>query len=103
MDYFVSKKDVLSYLKLIKDNYAADNKRTASAVVQECMDAVEAAKTKTISYQPEESKIVVSLEPFFENGVIGRDVYRCWRCSKRVDKHDAFCKSCGRKLVSADV
>ena len=102
MEHYVSKNDVLNYLQLIKDAYMEENKRAASAVVQECMDAVEKAKTKTISYKPEESRKETFLEPFFEGGLIGRDVYRCGRCSTRVDKHDAFCKSCGRKLVDPE-
>ncbi len=99
MEGLVSKKDVLSSLALIRDEYIAANKRVAANAAQECMQVVEKANTKTISFQPEESNRIVCMEPFFKGGVIGRDVYRCGKRQGRIDKHDAFCKSCGRKLV----
>ena len=102
MEGYVSKKDVLGSMALIRDSYIEANKRVASNAVQECMQVVEEAKAKMISYQPEESQRVVCLEPFFEGGVIGREVYRCRKCRAQVGKHDAFCKACGRKLVDSD-
>lgn len=102
MEGFVSKKDVLSSLALIRDDYIAANKRVAANAVQECIQVVEEAQTKTISFQPEESNRIVCVEPFFEGGVIGREVYRCGKCQERIDKHDAYCKSCGRKLVGTN-
>ena len=92
MEGYVSKKDVLGSMALISRKES----------VQECMQVVEEAKAKMISYQPEESQRVVCLEPFFEGGVIGREVYRCRKCRAQVGKHDAFCKACGRKLVDSD-
>lgn len=39
-----------------------------------------------------------AVEPWFKNGVTGRDVYRCSACNTVIGKTDAYCKHCGRKL-----
>ncbi len=99
----IRKEDALERLALIKEECMAANKRVCAGTVQQAMDAVSRIKEFEIvptRIEPETSEIIVSLEPYFPGGQIGRDVHRCRFCQTQVDKHDRFCKFCGKKFIN---
>jgi len=98
----IQKEQALDRLELIKEECLAANKRVCAGTVQEAINSISSIKEIDLSGSKaviETAEIVVSLEPFFKGGQIGRDVYRCGKCWGRVDRHDRFCKACGRKLI----
>ena len=99
MERFISSQAVNERLQIIRDSYVSENKRTAAIAAQDCLDAIAKIETKNITFEPETALRLVCLEPFFKDGAIGRDVYRCEKCGNRVGKYSRFCESCGRRLV----
>ena len=98
----IQKEQALERLELIKEECMAANKRVCAGTAQDAINSISSMKEIDPSDNKamvETAEIIVCLEPFFPGGQIGRDVYRCGKCSTRVDKHDRFCNYCGRKLI----
>ena len=95
--------DATKRLRTIREAYLEKHKNAASGAVRECIDALEMMPKAEpeIKIITPEARRTVSVEPFFEGGQIGRDVYRCGHCRMKVGKHDAHCLRCGRKLVDS--
>ena len=89
----------------LAQEYVRWNQKVRASIAKECYDIIntmvdEARKTEGGEVeQMMMSEKVCSLEPWFERGLTGRDVWRCGSCHEKIDKDDRFCKSCGRKLV----
>ena len=97
--------EALDRLQRIRENLLADRKNMAAGTVGDCIRALSAlphVKPELRIITPESHRIV-AVEPYFEGGMIGRDVYRCERCRAKVDRHDLYCHECGGKLVDRDV
>ena len=85
-------------LPLTEQHYPMDIQETAKS----CIKTIESMEELQGMQRPEErSERTVSVEPFFEGGAIGRDVYRCHKCGNRVGCHDVYCLTCGRRLYNA--
>lgn len=101
MEPYVLRTDAIARMQELKDCFDLENKRTAAGAVLDCMGIVEDLEGKTISFEPEKAERTVCLEPFFPDGQIGRDVYRCGKCQNRVGRHSRYCETCGRRLVDS--
>ncbi len=102
MDLYIPKDEALRQLTLLRDGYELENKRAAASAVTNCLDVIGEMGGKQISTEPEEAPMTVAAEPWWKDALTGRDVYRCGRCTRQVDKKDRYCRFCGRKLIKKD-
>lgn len=103
MQYIVYE-DARKALRLIASNYIEKHRVTYSTVALECAKAIEKMPRQDTVEVPTEATCerTCSVEPFLLRGSVGRDVYRCSRCSQVVGRKDRYCKFCGRRLVDRE-
>lgn len=94
----IDRESTMKRLEKIRETYMEEKKCAAASAVDACMECV---RTEKRSYNTVtlEARRICRVEPFFQGGVIGRDVYRCENCKNVVGKHSVFCETCGRKLT----
>ena len=49
--------------------------------------------------QDKETKAIERHEPIMLKSPITKSVWRCGTCMERVERHDKYCKSCGRAIT----
>lgn len=70
----------------------------SAGTVQRCIDRLMEIECEE-NAAPMTAEKVAKVEPFFRGGQIGRDVWHCGSCDVVIDKHDRYCRGCGRKLI----
>ena len=100
----INRENALERLRAIREVYLEERRNAVAGAVRECIETLEGMPKAEpeIKIVTPEARRTVSVEPFFDGGQIGRDVYRCGHCRAKVDRHDLFCHHCGRKLVDQD-
>ena len=98
----INRENALERLRAIREVYLEERRNAVAGAVRECIETLEGMPKAEpeIKIVTPEARRTVSVEPFFDGGQIGRDVYRCGHCQTQVDKKDRFCKFCGRKMVN---
>lgn len=86
----------------IAGQYREMGKTARAEAAEECETAVRRLIAEEQIHREEEATAerVCQVEPWFERGLTGRDVWRCGACGNRVDRTDAYCRNCGKKLVA---
>lgn len=86
----------------IAGQYRELGKNARAEAAEECETAVRRLIVEEQIHREEEetAERVCQVEPWFERGLTGRDVWRCGACGNRVDRGDAYCRKCGKKLVA---
>lgn len=85
----------------IAGQYREKGMNARAEAAEECETAVRRLMDEERIQREEEATAerVCQVEPWFERGLTGRDVWRCGACGNRVDRGDAYCRTCGKKLV----
>ena len=99
MPTYIKKETAVVALKVLKQECSASKNIYGRIAVEDCIKAIR----NLPEVEPEEIPVptagrVKRLEPFFKNGMTGRDVWRCGACKRRIWEHDRYCPQCGRKL-----
>ncbi len=99
MAVYISKEAALEKMRKTQVYFTLEKKHVAAKAVEDCIRIVEALEGKSIAYEPEKARRVVSVEPYFPCGRIGRDVMRCGFCQTQIERKDKYCRFCGKRLV----
>lgn len=67
-----------------------------------CMTMDEYEQRFVEALQDRQTFPVLRDEPYLLNGCVTRKVRRCGTCMGRIDKHDKYCRTCGRAITGKE-
>ena len=103
MDY-ISRSDALDAVARVEELLTRNRgvHYTRDAMIVDMREMLRAIPGKALEADEETlgtALIMNDLKPMLPHGQIMMEIQVCGGCGGRVDRHDCFCKHCGRRLI----
>ena len=95
----INKDTAFMALKIAEDDAKRAKAYATCGGIRKCQEIIQGLTgTQYEGVKSPKAVRVVQVEPWFKDGLTGRDVWRCSVCAQKISPKDKYCVNCGRKL-----